>query len=763
MGILLHELFAKPKSGHLRVSARGRWVAWVARGADGVLNIWAQQRNAGTRELGAVDGPLSAVGDPGAARQLTFAKDWDICFLFVFSLDERYLLYLRETANGNEFYHLYALDLESEDPWATRRDLIEDPKITVAVGFIGGVQIWQPPETPRQLLLGVGRGSLFWNVERINIDTAERTIVAQSPVSTWWGRVRVLLGIISYLGVRLLSLGLIRPSEAPSVPVIQWFPDPHRGYEIRGRVEATIFPELSMCLSVKSRSTGRWTRLQTVPFSRLNMQLLGSQAASGTLRIDFYPGQGEEAADTVSVHTCDFFDTTSYVTFVCGKDNANNGKALSSPVFRKERVVAHNEQCDIDGFLCHPRTRSVQATLHTFEKTEFSALDDAVVPDLQFFEKRFAGLETHVVHRSFDDAIWIIHVSGDRRPGDYYFYERGNILVATNASAPKAERTDAKIFHFLSVHPQLEGAPLVAMRTVRIPTRDGESILGYLSLPETRTGRLVLFVHGGPSTRDSWGFDPAVQLLAARGIAVLQLNYRGSTGLGTRFMQLPYGDIDKIRQDVADGARWAVQEQVAAKNRVAILGASWGGYEALCGMVFDGELYACGVAIVPISSVGAANPSQAFRNDPLVRRYWDRLYGSQLSKDRRAAEALSPLHNVEKIGSPLMLVHGDRDPRVPKVHSDRIAVALQKAEIPVYYVSYPDEGHGVKKESNRLDMWGRVERFLCRGLELPAPPPPDPNWTHGHSAVVHFDGFDLCNDGDQTGVGSHLRPPRSVL
>jgi len=322
-------------------------------------------------------------------------------------------------------------------------------------------------------------------------------------------------------------------------------------------------------------------------------------------------------------------------------------------------------------------------------------------------------------------------------PGDYLLYKKA----------------DGRAWHLFPVRPQLQGLPLAAMQAVHVRARDGENLLCYLSRPPeveaTAAGSLVLYIHGGPSARDYWGYSPEVQLLCSRGMAVLQVNYRASTGFGRRFMQLPYGNVQSMQADIADAARWAVNQGVADASKVAILGGSWGGYEALCGMAFFPELYECGVAIVPLSTIGAANTSKAFRGDPLVKMYWDRVYGCA-AKDLKLAESLSPLFHVSRIQRPLMLVHGDLDVRVPREHSDRIASEMQAHGIRGYYVSYSDEGHGVRKEPNILDMWSRIERFLCRGLSLPDPPQVEAKWTCGSSARVNWDGIGL-DSGETSG------------
>lgn len=552
-----------------------------------------------------------------------------------------------------------------------------------------------------------------------------------------------------YFVKRILSFGLWR-GRCPAVPAIQWFADPHRDFEIRGRVEISLFPHLAMSFAVKPcPGVESWSAVQTMRFADTNMQLVGASGASGTMRMDFDASD----ANVVDVHTCADRNTTSLVRYnIAPSSSSSSGKE-----FKELVVLAHDPRCDLEGFLTHPRTGAVQAFSTNYEKSEMTVVDPSVAGDIIFLKDALPGCKVTVASRTAKDDAWVVFSTGDTRPGDYYLFDR-------QARA---------LQHLCALRPSLtEGSRLAHMRPVHVRARDGEDLLCYLSLPPDEgereaeeeeegsggdgavrerekgkgKGRLVLMIHGGPSARDHWGFDPQVQLLCSRGISVLQVNYRGSTGLGLRFLKLPYGCIETMQQDIADCARWAVAEGFADRDKVGILGASWGGYETLCGLAFEPDLFACGVAIVPPSTVGAADTDTSFRGDPLIKMYWQSVLGAAASDQRRARE-LSPLFHVDKIQRPLMLIHGDVDTRVPREHSDRIVEALQARGGRGAYVTYADEGHGVKKERNVLDMWRRVERFLCLCLALPPPPALGGEWTEGHSATVRWDSIEGAGGG----------------
>jgi len=215
-----------------------------------------------------------------------------------------------------------------------------------------------------------------------------------------------------------------------------------------------------------------------------------------------------------------------------------------------------------------------------------------------------------------------------------------------------------------------------------------------------------------------------------------------------------------MHEDVEDARSWAVSSGLADPRRIAIVGASWGGYLALgaatkvaasadvpaSGRAEDTRRYAAVVAIVPLVAVGACNTSPAFRSDPLVTQYWNQLYGPRVARNKAAAAALSPLYRIDHLDPDvqLLLVHGERDPRVPRQHGDEVATASKARGISGAHLTYANEGHSIRREPNVLHLWHRVELFLCAALELPTPPTVDEeNLMKGHTCTVHWDGIGL--------------------
>jgi len=295
--------------------------------------------------------------------------------------------------------------------------------------------------------------------------------------------------------------------------------------------------------------------------------------------------------------------------------------------------------------------------------------------------------------------------------------------------ASRSDRSDEEVFLLNRSTQKLEvlaepsmGAwreHLATMEAVTFPARDGLTLHALLTLPPGAKGPrpLVLLVHGGPWSRDRWGYDATVQFLANRGYAVLQVNYRGSAELGRDHLLAGVREFGrKMHDDLIDGVRWAVARGIADETKVAIMGASYGGYAALSGLAFTPEVFAAGV-----DRVGVADMI-SLRTD--MPPYW-RPYGGVLSRfygdpdqpeERRALAERSPLTRVDAIRAPLLVIQGANDVRVRRDHSDRIVAALQARKHDVEYLVFDDEGHGLNRTPNRLAYIRAVERFLARHL-----------------------------------------------
>lgn len=266
---------------------------------------------------------------------------------------------------------------------------------------------------------------------------------------------------------------------------------------------------------------------------------------------------------------------------------------------------------------------------------------------------------------------------------------------------------------------------LASTKPIKYQARDGLPIHGYLTLPpgvaEGQRLPMVLLVHGGPWTRDRWGDANASramqQFLANRGHAVLQVNYRGSSGYGRAHMEKAIGEFaGRMHDDLVDGVRWAVEQGVADAGRVAIHGASYGGYSALVGATFTPDVFACAVDVV-----GVTDLARLLETVPpyweLGLPWWHRFVGNPaVPQERERMNARSPLYRAEHAQRPILIMHGVNDPRVKLEQSEWMVDALRKAGKEVEYVTFTGDGHGNLKWSNNLTMYRRTEDFLARCL-----------------------------------------------
>jgi dipeptidyl aminopeptidase/acylaminoacyl peptidase len=258
------------------------------------------------------------------------------------------------------------------------------------------------------------------------------------------------------------------------------------------------------------------------------------------------------------------------------------------------------------------------------------------------------------------------------------------------------------------------------MKPVVIPARDGLKLNSYLTLPPGVPARklpLVLLVHGGPWARDTWGYQPTPQWFANRGYACLQVNYRGSTGYGKRFLNAGNKQWGlKMHDDLIDAVNWAIAEGYADPKKVAIFGGSYGGYAALAGVTFTPETFACAVAIVGPSSIRTLLNTIPPYWKPMLAQFAVRVGDINHPADADLIRNASPLFKADRIVRPLLIGQGANDPRVKQAESEQIVDAIRKNRGSVTYVVYPDEGHGFARPENRIDFNARAEAFLAANL-----------------------------------------------
>jgi dipeptidyl aminopeptidase/acylaminoacyl peptidase len=266
--------------------------------------------------------------------------------------------------------------------------------------------------------------------------------------------------------------------------------------------------------------------------------------------------------------------------------------------------------------------------------------------------------------------------------------------------------------------PWLKSENLCEMKPITYTTTDGLKINGYLTIPkgvEPKNLPVIINPHGGPWARDEWGWNPEVQFLANRGYAVLQINFRGSTGYGRKFWEASFKQWGKtMQQDITDGVNWLVQEGIADLKRVGIYGGSYGGYASLAGVAFTPNLYACAVDYVGVSNLFTFMNTVPPYWKPFMQMMYEMVGDPQ--KDSLLLREASPIFSVDKIKSPLFIAQGANDPRVNKAESDQIVEALKKRGVKVAYMVKDNEGHGFQNEENQFDFYSAMELFLAKHL-----------------------------------------------
>ena len=376
----------------------------------------------------------------------------------------------------------------------------------------------------------------------------------------------------------------------------------------------------------------------------------------------------------------------------------------------KATVIAENAKADAAGIVVHPTEKTLQAASFTYARTEWKVLDGGIQGDLDYL-KTVADGDFDITSRSHDDQVWTVAYTLDNAPAKTFIYDR---------AAKKATL-------LFSAFSALDGQPLAKMHPQIITSRDGLELVSYLTLPpesdtdgDARPEKplpTVLLVHGGPWARDGWGYAATTQWLANRGYAVLQMNYRGSTGMGKKFLNAGNREwATKMHDDLIDGVNWAVKNKIADVKKTAIMGGSYGGYATLVGLTFTPETFACGVDIVgPSNLVTLLNTIPPYWAPGLERM--TRQVGDHRTEEGRAFLATrSPITFVDKIVRPLLIGQGANDPRVKQAESDQVVQAMQKKNIPVTYVLYPDEGHGFQRPENRMSFYAVAEAFLAEHL-----------------------------------------------
>ena len=373
-------------------------------------------------------------------------------------------------------------------------------------------------------------------------------------------------------------------------------------------------------------------------------------------------------------------------------------------------VLGQNDKADVSQVMLHPVTRVAEAYAVNYLKEEWFPIADAVKGDIAALNAAIKG-SWNVVSRNDADTLWVVYADEVVKPITYYLYDRKS----------------KKLRPLFVTRPELDGKPLAPMYGVEIKSRDGLTLPSFLTLPvgASKGGPkpdkplpMVLNVHGGPWAQDTFGYDGEAQWLANRGYAVLQVNYRGSTGFGKKFIEAATREFGgKMHDDLIDAVNWAIAEGITTRDKVAIYGGSYGGYATLVGLTFTPTTFACGVDIVGPSSLVSLIESFPEYWKPFLEGTWYRRVGNPAkAEDREHLLSRSPITKVTSIQRPLLIAQGANDPRVTQKESDTIAREMEAKKIPVTYVLYADEGHGFARPENRISFYAISEVFLTKCL-----------------------------------------------
>lgn len=454
-------------------------------------------------------------------------------------------------------------------------------------------------------------------------------------------------------------------------------------------------------------------RYQGIVFDNADkMRLAVRSATNGDTEILAFGDDGK----ATKIYSCDVFETCSPLAF--NKDNkrvyiqTNKGsldlvqlELLDVATGKTEKVESDPlGKVDLGGANFSEVTHEMIATSYEDDRTRIYWKDKSYEKDYELIKKKLGEREISFNSATADESKFIVATYSDVDPGTVWLFDRKTKDLST----------------LYQVREKVDRKALAPMTSVRYKSSDGLEIPAYLTLPKGVAPKnlpVVVFPHGGPWARDSWGYNAFAQFLANRGYAVLSPNFRSSTGYGKKFLNAGNNQWgEKMQDDLTWGVNYLVEQGIADPKRVGIMGGSYGGYATLAGVAFTPDKYAAAVAIVAPSNLKTLLES--------IPPYWEagRIIFYKRMGDPNTPEGLaqmkrqSPLFSADKIKTPLMVVQGANDPRVNKREADQIVIALRDRNYPVEYLVAPDEGHGFARPVNNSAMVAAAEKFLAKHL-----------------------------------------------
>jgi len=374
----------------------------------------------------------------------------------------------------------------------------------------------------------------------------------------------------------------------------------------------------------------------------------------------------------------------------------------------EEAILAAHPKADLEEPMFDPRTFEIDAVAATHVRKEWIVLNPDAADTLALLRRHAPDDEFQRLSSSDDNRRWTVEFSGPKRPATYALVDRGKGTV-----------TD-----LFSARPDLKSFALGGMAGVVVKSRDGLDLVSYVSLPPDESPNrpraplpMVLMAHGGPWGRDDYSYRRDHQWLVNRGYAVMSVNYRASTGFGKAFVKA--GDKEharKMHDDLIDAVEWAIEQGIAVRDKIAIMGWSYGGYASFVAATFTPNVFCCAIPVVGITDLITLLENRP----PYWADFMDQFYGRygdpRTEEGRALLRSRSPLYKADEIRKPMLIAHGANDVRCTLAQSDAIVAAMQKLGLPVTYVVFPDEGHGFARPENTLAFHAVAEAFLARHL-----------------------------------------------
>ncbi len=395
---------------------------------------------------------------------------------------------------------------------------------------------------------------------------------------------------------------------------------------------------------------------------------------------------------------------------IIGSSNLGRDKSAIvefDPLTAKEvKVLYANDNYDVNGVGYSKKRRVITAAYYNSWKSERHYFDSVSKKTFENIQLQLTGYEIGLTGTNKEENILIVRTYSDKSLGAYYIYSTD----------------DNKLEKIVEVSPWIDENEMSNQLPINYNSRDGLKINGYLTLPKGYTIETaknlpaVINPHGGPWARDGWGFNPEIQFLANRGYAVLQMNFRGSTGYGRKFWEASFKKWGReMQDDITDGTKWLIEQGIADSNKIAIYGGSYGGYATLMGLVKEPNLYAAGVDYVGVSNMFTFMKTIPPYWEPMLEMMYEMV--GDLEKDSTMLREVSPVFHVDKIKAPLFIAQGRNDPRVNVDESDQMVEAMKNRGVNVEYLVKDDEGHGFRNEENRFEFYRAMESFLNKQLK----------------------------------------------